>query len=98
MVALNRSDVDYWRANAGRSLPGAIIRAMEEAVAALPVPIVWETHLGVEMARCGERVAIRMYGQRYRCQSDEDMASFSNNLAGYFSKDDAEQWLRGGAE
>lgn len=50
--------------------------------AALPQPIVWETHMGVEMARAGDRVAL---------MGDEAISVCPS----WSSRDGAERWLRG---
>lgn len=85
--------VKAWRAlyvsSPGEGPEGDLCRAVD---AALPAPIVWETHLGVEMARVGDRVAMHLDDSAapYRCHD----AGWTNY--GWKRRADAEAWLRGG--
>lgn len=62
-----------------------------KARAAVPAPIVWETHLGVEMARVGDRVALLVISEEV---GPDRIAMWSRKS----SQDEAEAWLRGGAK
>lgn len=65
--------------------------------AALPAPIVWETHLGVEMARVGDRVAVQVDYRAgiypYNC-----VCSKGRVFDQWRTVAEAEEWLRDGAK